>query len=132
MKSAPELELRLQELLAAFGSTAATELAVRHATRECRNDMYADATAHGCSVGDPFVNFLVLEKVAVFTFFTDPFEFYVLACDDARSLISGFESSGLAMEDIEGHKRILSETYGKHSPDLTVARPIAEYWMEMS
>lgn len=114
----------------ALGLKPATEKEVREATRECRDDIYADNKAHDCPVRDPFVNFVIVGNVVVFTFFTDPFEIYAFTCNE-RALISEFEGSGLAMTDIDEHRELLACNYGKSRPDILVSLSVAEKWMDL-
>lgn len=122
---AHEFAEALTALLAGFGTTT-TEPVIRRATKECRDDIYADTLAHGGRSEDPFFNFVIAEGVAVFTFFESDFSLYVFRCNET-DLIS--QTNRFAMSDTAECKAYLAEVHQKSLPDLVVSRPVCEHWL---
>src|SRR5262245_3110111 len=116
----------LARLLAQTGA-ALTESAVRRATKDCRDEIYADSVAHAGHIEDHFFNVVASKGTAVFTFFESQFSVYVLRCNEAQ-LIS--EVNRFAMEDTEECKAFLSAQYGKVNPDCVVPRAVCEHWLD--
>jgi hypothetical protein len=122
-----ELTKALSSGLAEAG-TNLSERQLAKETRECRDEIYADTLTHGGNIEDPFFNFTIIDSVAVFTIFDDPFEFYIFPCDE-RAVISKCESD-FAMVDVESCRRYLRSHFGKDQADVSVPRSLAEAWME--
>ncbi|HNO76491.1 MAG TPA: hypothetical protein PKN33_00400 [Phycisphaerae bacterium] len=131
MSDSPEhlhsLKTRLSELLRAAGGHDGAERELRLATKECRDELYADNILHGGSIQDPFFNLIAFEEVAVFTFFEEPFLFYVLNCN-VPDLICDTEV--FSMDDVAACKEYLATNYGKPNADISVSRTLAEHWIE--
>jgi DNA-binding winged helix-turn-helix (wHTH) protein len=75
----------------------------------------------------PFFNFVIVEGVAIFTIFDDPFEIYIFSCDEFE-LIRKFDE--FAMIDVGPCKQLLATRYGKMAPDVAAARSLAQLWIE--
>jgi hypothetical protein len=125
---AHEFAFALGSLLGEHGEPLA-ESTIRRATRECRNQVYTDTLAHGGRIEDPFFNFVVVNKTAVFTFFESDFRVFVLRCDEAE-LISQMNS--FAMVETEECKSYLAKVYRKLQPDLVVSRAVSEHWLDFA
>lgn len=122
---AQELADDLSSLLAQFGTTM-TESAIRRATKQCRDDIYADTLAHGGRVEDPFFNFVTSKGVAVFTFFESDFSLYVFRCDEAELIA---ETNRFAMSDTAECKAYLAANHQKPEPDIVAPRSVCEHWL---
>lgn len=122
---ADEFAVAVSSLLRQFGDEL-TESIVRRQTADCRNDIYADAIAHGGRIEDPFFNFVLLDGVAVFTFFESQFSIYVVRCDETE-LIS--QTNQFALADTVECKNYLADKYGKNEPDLIIPCDVCEHWL---
>ena len=114
----------LSRLLQATGSQL-TESDVRSATRECRDDIYADAKKFGEPLEEPFFNFVCRDGIAVFTFFESQFSVFIVSSDE-RTLIA--ESDQFAMCETEDCKEMLRIKFNKERPDIAIPRAVAEHW----
>lgn len=121
-----EFESRLRVLLAEAGCVRYGVSDLHRDTRECRDGIYADDTAHGQLPDSSFYYFIVAEGVAVFTFFESDFSVYVFRCDE-HDLIT--ETDPLALDDTDACKALLASKYRKTKPDLVIARGLAENWL---
>ena len=94
----------LDELMKALASrledtgTDFSERRLAAEMRACRDEIYADTLAHDGRIEDPFFNLIVIDSVAVFAFFDEPFDFYIFHCDE-REVIT--KESELAMVEVE-------------------------------
>jgi hypothetical protein len=121
-----EFESRLRELLREAGCVRYGVPDLIADTKQCRDEIYSDTVAHGGSVSSPFFDFVIVEGVAVFTFFESDFSVYVFACNELELInVTG----ALAMTDTDACKLLLEKKYGKPKPDLVIARGLVEHWL---
>ncbi len=116
----------LVSLLHQYGG-ALTEPQLRRETKDCRDDVYADNLAHGGRIDDPFFHFVVVNSVAVFTFFESQFSVYAVHCDEAELIA---QTNDFALGNIAECKKYLASKYQKLEPDLVVPRAVCEHWLE--
>ena len=81
MDSLDEFESLLSALLADAGSNRYRVADLRRDTRDSRDDIYKDRSQHGGDIAEPFFDFVVVDGVAVFTFFESTFSVYVVSCE---------------------------------------------------
>jgi len=126
MHDISDFEESISSALTSAGCDGYTLAELRRDTRECRDNIYADTLSHGGDVAEPFVNFVIVRDVAIYTFFGSEFSVYVFPCVEAE-LIS--QTNPLAMSDVSEHRRLLCDVYGKNSPDAVIPRSAAELWL---
>jgi hypothetical protein len=126
MQDISEFEKSIYSALTSAGCDGYSVADLRRDIRECRNDIYADTLKHGGDLAEPFVEFIIVRDVAIFTFFDSEFSLYVFPCVEAE-LIS--QTNPLAMSDVSEHRQLLRDVYGKNAPDAVVSRAQAELWL---
>jgi hypothetical protein len=127
-ESTHQISAALRSVLARAGSRTYGERDVWQEARKCMIIMTRNALDQAIDPASPFFNFTVSNGIAVFTFFDDPFEFYIFSCDE-HELIRTFEDR-FAMRDVGPCKQYLATRYGKRAPDVAAARSLAQLWME--
>ena len=125
MDDLSDFERSISAALASAGADGYSIADLKRTIRECRDDIYADTVKHGGDLAEPFVDFIIVRDVAIFTFFDSDFSVYVFPCVEA-DLIS--QTNSLAMIDVTEHRQLLSE-YGKTDPDATISREQGELWL---
>jgi hypothetical protein len=120
-----EFRAELSRLLAAAGCRL-TESDVRRITKECRDEIYAEALSSGTPLESPFFHFVSLDGIALFTFFESPFALFILPCVE-HALIG--ETNQIALLDTHQCRDLLRTKYDKVKPDLEIPRTVAELWL---
>jgi hypothetical protein len=100
-----EFESWLGTLLAQAGCVKYSVPDLHRDAKQCRDEIYADNIAHGGTAAEPFFDVIIVEGVAVFTFFERDFSVYVFRCDE-DALIR--DTSPLAMADTVACKSLLA------------------------
>jgi hypothetical protein len=126
LESLDEFESRLSAILAGAGSHCYGVADLRRDARDCRDDIYQDASQHGGDIAEPFFNFVVVDGVAVFALFESNFSVYVVSCEESE-LIE--RTNKLAVIDVDACRDILAREYGKSSPDAALPRSLGELWL---
>jgi len=121
-----QFEESISAALRGVGCDEYTAGDLRRDFRECRDEILADVRAHGGDPSEPFVNLVVISDVAVFTFFGSELSVYVVQCDEAK-LISA--TNAFAMTDVDAHRELLANSYGKLSADAILSRSAGELWL---
>jgi len=94
--------------------------------REVWRDRREDAASHGETDG-AFFTFVVVENIAVFTFFERAVGIFVIPGREV-DFRSRFDS--LAMADVQHAKRVLAEHFRKPAPDLLIDAALRDAWLD--
>lgn len=127
MDELDQFENVLSEALLRAGCNGYSVAELRQDCRNCRDEIYEDCQKHGQDPEDPFVNFIIVEGTAIFTFFEAEFSVYLCSCTESE-LIS--QTNEMAMVDVDAHRKLVREVYGRPKPDAVLSREAANLWME--
>eukprot|EP00456_Euglypha_rotunda_P086337 TRINITY_DN874_c0_g1_i3.p1 TRINITY_DN874_c0_g1~~TRINITY_DN874_c0_g1_i3.p1 ORF type:complete len:129 (+),score=17.92 TRINITY_DN874_c0_g1_i3:164-550(+) len=126
MDSIDEFETRLASRLAEAGIRRYNLANLLRETRDCRDDIYKDASQHSGDIAEPFFNFVIVEGGAIFTLFDSNFSVYVVPCVESELIV---QTNSLAMVDVGAVRDLLALEYGKSDPDAALPRSMGELWL---
>ena len=126
MDSLDDFETRLAARFAEAGMRRYNVANLRQETRDCRDDIYKDASQHGGDIAEPFFNFVIVDGVAIFTLFDSDFSVYVVSCVESELIV---QTNNLAMVDVGAVRDLLAREYGKSDPDAALPRSMGELWL---
>jgi len=123
------LSTAVQALLSGAGSTRYRERDLRRTNKACWDWIAKDHLAPSHDLTAPFFDFIAVAKgIAIFSFFTDQFEIYIVRVDDQDEVVRTVKS--FAMSDVGPCRAYLTSVHGKATPDVVASRPVAHLWME--
>ena len=126
MDDLAQFEQSIQAALTAAGCDSYGVSDLLRDTRETRDEIYADLRSKGTDVGEPFVNFVIISGVAIFTVFCETFAVYVVQCNEAE-LVTATDS--IALADVDAFLALLACRFNKPTPDAILSRVTGEVWL---
>lgn len=128
MDSFDEFESCLSALLAETGCHRYGVADLRRDARACRDAIYQEISQHGGDIVEPFFELVVVNGVAVFTFFESNFSVYVVSCEEFELIA---QTNRLATIDVVACRDLLAREYGKSMPDAALPRSLGELWLSL-